>query len=833
MSTIVLTTNLSKTLGHTTLKNDGDLLCAMLALYVRNNDEVTVYGTYAHKQLKWLQIPVSYSHDGILICEALDTPFEVQLLMEILDQPQALTLTPNYNEKKITGAEPHDDLTLIRRSNTVYWEITGYNEVMVQRQIGWMQTHGKQLRAYHEDLCSKHNILQEDQRAFDQAKYISASSLRNYMINDCYADLVRYSSSGGLQFSSQQQTLFDRGNEFENEVVQELLKQHSEHMIKITDSINAGSVRYYQETMLAMIQGWPIIYQAIVHDQDNMRYGAVDLLVRSDWLNTIVKTRVISDEDAVNGCRLSDTWHYRVIDIKLSKSTLCADGVHMVNQLSVKATKAQLFVYTCAVGCMQGYVCPVTYVLGNGWRYTKKGNKHRCSDYFDRLAHVDFDGVDGDLVAVIKKADAWVRDARANAHTWDSRQPHCEKLYPNMKKWSADVETRALKNSLAQSLAEITAIWMCGVKQRKMAFAADIQAWSDVRLTAAVMGLKGNRGKIVDNILVVNRSDDLTHLPALIASSALPKLACITFFVKFETLNICNKFIYMIGVSVLHNDEFVEYKCFTVSTTSLSEELRNMQEFAEYIQVTCTANDTSSFIIYHWSQFERALLTSFLERHEITEDVPVLNNNCWSSLVSVFHGQTLAIHGALKFGLREIYIALCKNSLVELSKPLPVETRQIVNADTNAVRRTQTNGSRCAMVITVYQFLRAISNSEDDDMDSLISAFDCANMNETTCEAKYDEIYTDSDSDEMNASDVDELNVSGFIGSDDASSDSDDASSDSEYVESDDDVQMGGPVPLASNDDALGSCVVAGLRRSSRIRNTRKQNAPRGLKWAQ
>lgn len=814
--------NLANILNRTTMCNDSGVLYAMLTIKSTAND-VREHSHCSHNSLDWLCIDKCYSIDGVLICEDLQTPFEPQLFMEICDTEQVRMMAPVYTIHAITGGENRHNPLLVQRSATTYWNITDVTETIVRRDRAAASEFMPKIIAYYADLRARTHARDQEQAAFDNADMVSASSTRNFMLDDCTADVMRYRETGGLTFTDSQRALFKRGNEFEDSVVSAIASRFAPHMVKITESINARRVEFHHNTITEMSNGVPIIYQGIVHDSVAGCFGAVDLLVRSDWLNKIFTEQVIEDADAAVGCRFNPSWHYRVIDIKLSKVYLRADGIHLGNGHNAKATKAQLYVYLRAVGRIQGYDSHVAYVIGAGWHCMKKRRKMGGADPLDRVGRIDFTppcgaqvqgsrgravitnlsqmvdvdmdgmaaeaggdamcdaagddagmadagdgaddadpaadvgtvaGPDHSLIPKIEEAIKWVRNVRSNAHSWDITKPHLECLYPNMKKQSGDLSAITAKQSIAEDLHEITCVWMCGIKQRRKAFAHGIYSWSDARLTAELMGFKGRRAIVINAILLVNRSglrsgrsahgsrstgaaatELITHTPATIPASTLPSAAGLSFIVRFEMLNIYEKYTYMVGVTTLFDDQYIEYKCFTVPETSLACELANMAKFVEYVQEVRSAYNSKHncevpYVIYHWSIFERATVTMFLEKHNIAQaDASILAGDKWVAIVPRLHRAGLAIRGAFKFGMKEICEATRENRLTATTHrraAVRCESVRVAQTDTRVVRSTKTNAFRCAMLVEVYDFIRSISRDAVEELAEHVDALDVA-----------------------------------------------------------------------------------------------------------
>src|SRR5439155_17405601 len=109
-------------------------------------------------------------------------------------------------------------------------------------------------------------------------------------------------------------------------------------------------------TFAAMQRGFPIVAQAVLRNPERRTYGAVDLLIRSDYLNILVPGTLTAEEAAIGAPALGTTgaavlaasgapaldasgapalaeshaaappWHYRAVDVKFHTFGLMKDG---------------------------------------------------------------------------------------------------------------------------------------------------------------------------------------------------------------------------------------------------------------------------------------------------------------------------------------------------------------------------------------------------------------------------------------------------------------------------------------------------------------------------
>src|SRR5262249_53751613 len=148
---------------------------------------------------------------------------------------------------------------------------------------------------------------------------------------------------------------------------------------------------------------------------------------------------------------------------------------------------------------------------------------------------------DHHIVKQVEEACQWILDVRQQGSTWDlTKSPLPRKeLYPNMSNHH-DAPWRDVKKLLAIDLKEITALWMCGPRERRIAHQNGIFKWVDC--SAATVGINGpKRSRILNAIIEVNKRRNR------LAKVHPPEIKCnlrrwqtpgpIEFFVDFEIIN--------------------------------------------------------------------------------------------------------------------------------------------------------------------------------------------------------------------------------------------------------------------------------------------------------
>jgi hypothetical protein len=462
-----------------------------------------------------------------------------------------------------------------------------------------------------------------------------------------------------------------KGVEFEEQVVEFLYRRFPTQIVTSANPSQARSISKYKETINLMAKGTPIIYQAVLHEEQSKTYGMADLIVRSDFINQIFKRPALSIDQLTHGCKFNRRWHYVVIDIKNAKLYLASDGVHLINSGSMPAYKSQVWVYNHAVGVIQEYCPPCGFILGNKWEYTKCNETYYDDGWFDRAGTIDYEGRDANYKEIAKCSIEWIRNVRHNGHSWSISPPSKEELYPNMKN-HMDNPWHSTKKTISDDIGDITLIWNCGIKQRSIAHAKGITSWHDPRCTAEAMGIKGKAtAPIVDAFLAVNRGND-HYIPKKIKHK-LPRYK-VEIFMDFETVNSLvepiengipttssDRFLFMSGFGWRVNDGKVAtwtYENFTTNNIDYNsnEEKKAFIAMHDRLINILTQHDAlNDFIIYHWSQAERFIYDGVYAKYKRSIDPYLaLMTLRWFDLLYLFKLENLVIKGTFGFGLKQV-----------------------------------------------------------------------------------------------------------------------------------------------------------------------------------
>jgi hypothetical protein len=545
----------------------------------------------------------------------------------------------------------------------------------------------------------------------NKKEWVSATKIKNYLLKDPIIDWLKEyypkklnnnmipaaikiaqenNIKRGLnQKKGQFEILFEMGNTFEDKVFEYLIEKYGNKVETIVENFESMGEHRFNDTISAMTRGVPIILQGALYNYSNMTFGIADMIVRSDYLNILFEDNILNKSDETfKAPNLNGDYHYRVIDIKWTTMTLCANGKLIRNSDRFPAYKGQLAIYNAAIGQIQGYTPPIAYILAKRWKYKSKNFVYEGFNCFDLLGEIDYEGFDNKYLDMSIRAMKWVREVKYNGSTWTTDYPPSVKeLYPNMKN-RHDAPFHRIKTEIASKNKELTEIYMVGVKNRSVANKKGIYKWSDPRCTAKNMGIFGKKvSPIVNAILKINRDKTICKiLPSKILNNdyGWNEMNETDFYIDFETINgtfyqreikiknsKCeNSVIFMIGVGYIENNLW-KYKCFKMNEYSISEEGQLINDVVNFIEKRvgdyCENNNlyrnTIKPSLFHWGHAEKSMFRTANTRHNY-------NWNWWLKCVefvdfcNIVKSEPIVIKGAKKFGLKEVAKAMKKHNCI-------------------------------------------------------------------------------------------------------------------------------------------------------------------------
>lgn len=524
--------------------------------------------------------------------------------------------------------------------------------------------------------------------------WIAASSTYNFCCDDPLLDwLGTYGEAKGFvpdhlrpDYDTRtdfRRFLTDRATEFE-EVVTNYLATHFQLERIRREKGDTRDRLKAEETWAAMSSGVEVIAQGVLWNPESKTYGAPDLLVRSDILRRLFPSDI--DEGAASH-RAPDlpNLHYRVIDVKFTTLDLLRDGHAGGDHLKYMV---QVWLYNEALGRMQGYTPPSSFILGRRW----KDSKGRGVSALDRIARIDHDrplkGLGTDLRAYALAACDWVRKVRREGADWTVLPaPSVAELWPNIRR-TDDQPWHQAKLEIARHLEDLTLLPRITPDKRAQALAAGICRWTDPRCSAAQFSITGAKlPALVDAVIAANHSgsDGPVVFPARVtANEALWRdRVNPEFFVDFETVSDLDEdfsrfpeasgqpLIFMIGCGRFSGPAETprwNHRVFTVRSLTLEEERRIIEEWIAFMAQACrecgSALDGSR--VFHWSPAETSNLTEAYNAASVRHGEPDWPRIPWVDLLNrVVKEEPITVRGAFGFGLKAIAKAMRAHGLIE------------------------------------------------------------------------------------------------------------------------------------------------------------------------
>jgi hypothetical protein len=541
-----------------------------------------------------------------------------------------------------------------------------------------------------------------DTKVQEDSIWISATKTKNYLLKDPVIDwLEKYYLKIGFgdkninyrkinrdkqnisqEMDIMKNTLFKKGNEFEEKIYQELDKMTN--CVSVINNYTECSIEKMQDTIKYMQEGVPIIKQAVLYNESNRTFGIADLLIRSDYINKLFTDNIehITNYEETIGCKFSDNYHYRIIDIKWAQLQLCSNGFKILNTDRYPAYKGQLAIYNLALGKIQDYIPNIAYILGKSYKYECKSKIYYGLNSFDRLGQIQYNDFDSKYIELTKKAIDWYRDMLVNGSMWNIITNNKIELCPNMCN-TADTPYSDIKQELARKRFELTSIWRVGVKNRELAYNNNVFNWMDSNCNSTVMGIPKTTSTIVDNIITINKNPTVKYYPSKISSNMYEwrdNKNYIDFFIDFETINDIfykdsvtinnNKnmnYIFMFGVGYFDINNKWIFKEFHMDKLNNQEELITMNQFKDYINEKFEERkilSTNKIRFFHWSAAETSFLESFNNKNN---DIlaSFLSQIDFADLYKLFITEPICISGCTTFKLKDISKALYNLGLIK------------------------------------------------------------------------------------------------------------------------------------------------------------------------
>lgn len=683
----------------------------------------------------WIQMQIQMEVCNIDKCDYLDCRFHEYDTKETY-------------ESDVNIDKNHKGIYIYNNTN-IYWRIDKFSLKTIDRDTDWFKKNVDKISAFYDKMVYYKNLgsigldtlyrdinIQKkslkrhlpidypieksepsrksnkitDCNIIDWKYWISASSIRNYMIDDPLLDFLEYYGNQENKFSDNisncseldkfienveldtndafNNCIMKKGRTFEKYIIDIIKNKFPDEFIEIADYQYAKSHEKYLETVAHIKKGTPIIYQGVLHDYDKQIFGVPDLLVRTDYLNKIFNEKIIGKSKIIKS-NDSNKWHYRVLEIKFSTLRLCVDGKHLQNgDKSSVSNKGQLYIYNKILGNIQNYTPSKSYILGKKSIYKKKSEVF-TGESFDRPAHIDFKNNDEFIRTKTAKAVSWLRDMRSNGHKWKLFPPTRNELKPNMCNL-LDGKWHTIKSKIANSQNDITELWMCGVNNREAAELSGVKNWrTHVGLTVDKLGFNESKTSNTLQLIIDYNQDTLKCEPFLSIDELLidhliypNKIKTNLFkwrtshkleiFIDFETVSdlvidevdLNGSLIFNIGIGYIINGGEFNFKGFTVEGLTINDERQIIIEMHKFINdISVKYNNGKKPNLWHWSHAEITFYKSSMYRHvDIIPTDQLLDS--WCDLFRVFKDEPIVVRGSLNFSLKNIVKAFYNNGFI-------------------------------------------------------------------------------------------------------------------------------------------------------------------------
>ena len=693
---------------------------------------------------QWIKIQIQLEVLNLNSCELFQCKF-----FEYKTEDEMIN---DKNKGKFYGTSNGDD------GKKFYWKLLKINKKIIERDTKWFRNNLPILTQFHKDIIhyrkvgipnerrkrsnsddsinmggiSKRTRLSRSREYIDYNwnEWVSATETKNYMLNDPLLDWYNhYAVSNNIKQDNVKDKKYNfeeyimaKGVEFENAILMNLETRFGPSFVKVANNYEGCSLDKLRETISLMESWTPIISSGILHNFENKTYGIPDLIIRSDYLNKVVQEEVLNEDEKGVGCKFSEKWHYRVIDIKFTSLTLGKkDIVRKVG--NIDAYKSQTIIYNKALGNIQGYVPGHCYLMG---RRIKEGNNKYGTFY--KFGRINMN--DEKFIERVDKSIEWIKDLKKDGFNWKPGITKRRELLPNMNN-KKDYPWHEAKKKLALDINELTMLWSVSVNDRNTLNDLGIYKISDIFCSSNMFKKNRRISNVIDTIVNINKNNENIFNPVecdLNKYNIEKKDDIMEFYVDFETTNNVNdvftkiikykegdnqkiegnsadQIIYMIGVGWIEDDEW-KFKNYIVDRISLYHEKKIINEFIDFV------SQYDNKRLYHWSKAEPSIMNGKIGKEE--------NDKLrWFNLLEVFRKVPVNIKGNYSFGLKNIAKSMFKYNMIET---------EWENGDINGLD---------AMLVSIYaenkcRDLEIYKISDYEDMNGIVK------YNEIDCKVMWD-----------------------------------------------------------------------------------------------
>lgn len=514
--------------------------------------------------------------------------------------------------------------------------------------------------------------------------WVEACELRNHLLQDPLLDWLQ---AWGAQHAFEQDTVDPRvdfptfvaqkARAFEEAVLAELSRLAGLVRIPVAADRSTGPPSScVEETIRAMRAGAPLIAHGVLVDGTSRTYARPTLIARSDLLARLFPGSVLDHEACLPAPELgAGPWHYRIVLVRFATLELTSKG-EVVGELPALG---EVFVANRALGDTQGLLPLDSYVLARSASRSGPGGMivgRNALEGLGRIRQTTWLPEGRPLAEAVEQATEWVRRVRADGASWRALpEPTVVQLRPNMQNGQSG-RWRGAKHRIASGQAELTTLWGVGPARRQRALDANVTRWDVPRCASDLLGLDGEQARVLDAILLANRSPSVgLHLGT---GARAPEAAAIEFFVDFETVSDLDDdfsafparggdpVTFMIGCGHVEAGEW-RFSAFVADSLTSSAEAEIVRRWLQHLVETRArvSAGAQSVRVLHWSTAEPVNLTRAgvvsLDR-PLGPDVDLRLE--WVDLLGLARGAPFTVAGAFDLGLKSIATALQRQGLI-------------------------------------------------------------------------------------------------------------------------------------------------------------------------
>lgn len=509
--------------------------------------------------------------------------------------------------------------------------------------------------------------------------YYTATEISNIGKNDPISYILKNNSISKDDVNIFSDWIVKKGLDFEIKV-NKMLMEKVQHVTVCKSGFDHDKLSLTEKYIKKQI---PLIFQAPLHYKQHNVIGIADILVRCDMLNVLFDHEYLTNDES--GMKTPDgRFLYVIIDIKFKTLRLACNGITLLNSCDQKTMKTQLYCYHKALSEIQGVEFNKSFIFGRKAIYVKNriqniknDNVMKCMGTVLWNKEDEFDTLLKSYIKYKNDYDKVKLSDKESALSYNYGDSH---FFPNMK--SSDCGYDSIKNEIAKIRGELTKLWNVGVKQRNMALKHGVSSWYNEKCTAEIMGFTGNKARILNELIKVNRDTVYeTYFPLSISNMTTQletildhdyPFYCIDFetiteinddFTQFPTVK-SNAMIYLIGIvfGPLCNPTRIQWLARDMSMASEKRIINQMFEFLE----KQSRLYSKPIQLVHWSSIaEPQMLEDAIKRH-VNNDTSVsvkwnihYNDKLeWVDLCDVFRTEPIVFPGQFTFGLKDISQAM-------------------------------------------------------------------------------------------------------------------------------------------------------------------------------